>query len=123
MNIKKYIGLALLPMVFTACQEDTLVNDQAQGIYTLKATVDKGAPMSRAQVVLGGTSTTTETFHWNAGDEMMLLDVSNVEDISKHSFTISSSYDGNSVSADFTTSKALTEGNPIVAIYPTSFFL
>lgn len=123
MNVKKYIGLALLPMVFTACQEDTLVNDQAQGIYTLKATVDKTAPMSRAQVVLGGTSTTTETFHWNAGDEMMLLDVSNVEDISKHSFTISSSYDGNSVSADFTTSKALTEGNPIVAIYPTTFEL
>ena len=123
MNIKKYIGLALLPMAFTACQEDTLVNDQAQGIYTLKATVDKAAPMSRAQVVLGGTSTTTETFHWNAGDEMMLLDVSNVEDISKHSFTISSSYDGNSVSADFTTSKALTEGHPIVAIYPTTFEL
>lgn len=123
MNVKKYIGLALLPMVFTACQEDTLVNDQAQGIYTLKATVDKTAPMSRAQVVLGGTSTTTETFHWNAGDEMMLLDVSNVEDISKHSFTISSSYDGNSVSADFTTSKALTEGHPIVAIYPTTFEL
>lgn len=123
MNIKKYIGMALLPMVFAACQEDTLVNDQGQGINTLKATVDQSAPMSRAQVLLGGTSTTTETFRWNAGDEMMLLDVSNVEDISKHLFTISSSYDGNSVSADFTTSKALTEGNSIIAVYPTTFSL
>ena len=94
MNLKKYSWMAVLPLFLSACQEDTLVENQTQGIYTLKATVDQADPMGRAQVVLGGTSTTTEKFHWNVGDKMTVLDVSNVEDISQHSFTISSEYDG-----------------------------
>lgn len=119
MNLKKYIGLAVLPMVFSACQEDTLVNDQAQGIYTLKATVDNAAPMSRAQVVLGGTSTTTETFHWNAGDSLKVFEYDNaMPDISEHLFKISGNYDGNSASAEFTTTNALTVGKKFTAIYP-----
>ena len=117
MNIKKYIGLALLPMVFTACQEDALVNDQAQGIYTLKATVDKAAPMSRAQVVLGGTSTTTETFHWNAGDKLTMFDFNDASNIVEHTFTIDSEYDGKSSSAKFSTDKALTVEKNYFAYY------
>lgn len=117
MNIKKYIGLALLPMVFTACQEDTLVNDQAQGIYTLKATVDKAAPMSRAQVVLGGTSTTTETFHWNAGDALTIFDFNDASNVLEHTFTIDSEYDGQSASAEFGTDNALMVGKNYFAYY------
>ena len=121
MNIKKYIGLALLPMVFTACQEDMLVNDQAQGIYTLKATVDKAAPASRAQIVLGGTSTTTETFHWNTGDEITIFEYDNaMPDVVAHAFQISENYDGQSASAEFTTTKALTVGKKFTAIYPAT---
>lgn len=121
MNLRKYIGLALLPMVFTACQEDTLVGDQAQGIYTLKATMDKTAPASRAQIVLGGTSTTTETFHWNKGDEMSVFEyVDANSSIDEHSFHISNNYDGQSASAEFTTTRALTEGMNFTALYPAA---
>ena len=121
MNIKKYIGLALLPMVFTACQEDTLVNDQAQGIYTLKATMDKTASASRAQIVLGGTSTTSETFHWNKGDEMSVFEYEDAKSaIVEHSFHISETYDGKSASAEFTTTNALTEGMNFTALYPAT---
>ena len=119
MNLKKYIGLAILPMVFTACQDDTLVENQAKGIYTLKATVDNNAPMSRAQVELGGTSTTSEKFHWNVGDALTVFEYDNaMPGVTEHTFDISADYDGSSASAEFTTTDALTASKKFTAIYP-----
>ena len=73
MNLKKYSWLAALPMIFTACQEDMLVENLQQGITTLTASMDKAPSDSRAQIVLDGSNTAKEIFHWNAGDKFSLF--------------------------------------------------
>ena len=129
MKLMKYSWLAALPMVFTACQDDMLMEKhQQQGVYTLTATMDKGSADSRAQIVLNGTSTTKETFHWNEGDKFSLFqlpikDSNNVvtTEMSAHEFTISSTYseDAPAASADFSTTDALEVGREFIAFYPT----
>lgn len=128
MKLNKYSWLAALPLLFTACQDDMLVEKHSQqGIYTLTATMDGGAD-SRAQIVLNGTSTTKESFHWNEGDAFTLfqLPVKDAEgnvvtEMSSHEFTISDAYSDEepTASADFSTLDALTVGREFVAFYPT----
>ena len=119
MKLNKYSWLAALPLLFTACQDDMLVEKHSQqGIYTLSATVENGSASSRAQIVLNGTSTTKESFHWNEEDAFTLfqLPVKDAEgnvvtEMSSHEFTISDSYSDEkpAASADFSTLDALSE--------------
>lgn len=128
MNLRKYSWLAALPLFFTACQEDVLVEEHAQrGIYTLSASMD-GSADSRAQIVLNGTSTVKESFHWNEGDAFTLYQLpikdaagNVVTNYSSHEFTISDSYSDEkpAASADFSTLDGLTVKRDFVAFYPS----
>ena len=121
MKLMKYSWLAALPMVFTACQDDMLMEKhQQQGLYTLTATMDKESADSRAQIVLNGTSTTKETFHWNEGDQFSLFELDGDGGWLEHKFNISENYNENepASSADFSTSLSLTQGREFVAFYP-----
>ena len=72
MKLNKYIWLAALPMAFTACQTDKLVEQsQEQGVYTLSCAM--AGPDSRAQVMLGNSNDNVEYFQWNAGDMLKVL--------------------------------------------------
>ena len=121
MKLMKYSWLAALPMVFTACQDDMLMEkQQQQGVYTLTATMDKESADSRAQIVLNGTSTTKETFQWNEGDKFSLFELDGDGGWLEHKFNISENYNEKepASSADFSTSLALTQGREFVAFYP-----
>ena len=121
MNLKKYIWLAALPMIFTSCQEDMLVENLQQGITTLTASMDKAPSDSRAQIVLNGSNTAKEIFHWNAGDKFTLFQLGDESNAwTEHVFSISSTYSDNepTAQADFSTSSALTPGSDFVAFYP-----
>ena len=117
----KYSWLAALPMVFTACQDDMLEeNCMQQNAYTLTASMDNGSADSRAQIVLNGTSTTKEAFHWNEGDKFSLFELDGNDGWLEHTFNISESYTElePASSADFSTSQDLTQGCEFVAFYP-----
>ena len=121
MKLMKYSWLAALPMVFIACQDDMLMEKhQQQGVYTLTATMNKESAESRAQIVLNGTSTTKETFHWNEGDKFSLFELDGNGGWLEHKFNISESYNEQepASSADFSTSLSLTQGREFVAFYP-----
>ena len=126
MKLNKYSWLAVLPLLITACQDDMLVEKHTQqGIYTLTATMDGGAN-SRAQIVLNGTSTTKESFHWNEEDAFTLFQLPVMEngamiaDKTAHQFIISDEYSDETPmsSADFSTTTAMTEGREFAAFYP-----
>ncbi len=123
MKLNKYSWLAALPLLFTACQDDMLVEKHSQqGIYTLSATVEDGSASSRAQIVLNGTSTTKESFHWNEEDAFTLFQLADEQNaLSSHQFTISSTYTDEkpTASAEFSTMDALTAGREFVAFYPS----
>ena len=121
MKLMKYSWLAALPMVFTACQDDMLEeNCMQQNVYTLTASMDNGSADSRAQIVLNGTSTTKEAFHWNEGDKFSLFELDGNGGWLEHEFNISESYNDQepTSSADFSTSLDLTQGREYVAFYP-----
>ena len=123
MKLNKYIGLALMPMLFAACQNDTLGEEiqQQNGIYTLSGKMAGGAAMSRAQVVLGNTDGSRESFMWNEGDAFALYQ-GDYNGMTQHVFTISSDYsetgDGDKKSATFTTENPAL-AMKYVAVYPS----
>lgn len=124
MKLNKYIGLAIMPMLLAACQEDALVNgiQDNTGISTLSGTMANGAVMSRAQVTLGNSDSGKESFLWNEGDEFALYQIEN-DVLSTHVFTISSDYsetgEGDKKSATFYTDTPAKAAN-FVAIYPAN---
>lgn len=129
MKLNKYSWLAVLPLFFTACQDDMLSEKHSQqDVYTLTANMDGGTPDSRAQIILNGTSTEKETFHWNEGDQLMVYQLpsedenGNTLSLSYHSFSIDESYSEETwgPSADFFTLDPLTVGREYVAFYPAS---
>ena len=126
MKLNKYSWLVALPMVFTACQEDTLVENsmqQDEGVYTLKASMPDDDLGSRAQIVIGGESTVKESFYWNEGDTFYMYTYEEDENeeivMREYPFAISQDYseDNPSKVADFTSSEAV-RGNNFVAFYP-----
>ena len=125
MELKKYIWLAALPMIFTACQEDILVKDSSnQGITMLTATMGEQNPDSRAQIELGGTD--AGNFMWNEGDAFTLFEFFNDDrpGPENREFSINDDYEDTnpSASADFSLceeSQALTPDNYFAAIYPS----
>ena len=127
MKLKKYIGLAIMPMLFAACQNDTLEENllQEKGIYTLSGTMPGGSAMSRAQIALGNTDSSKESFLWNEGDCFALYQGDN-DNLSSHVFTISSDYretgDGDKKNATFTTDNP-AQAMKYVAIYPADVMI
>ena len=120
MKLSKYIWLAALPMLFTACQEDIQVEQsQKQGIYTLSCAM--AGPDSRAQVMLGNQKDNVEYFQWNEGDKLNVIqqDAASTKLI-QHEFSISEDYSNDypTRTADFITTNPLTSINPFVAFYP-----
>lgn len=119
MKLNKYIWLAAMPMLFAACQNDTLEESlqQQNGIYTLSGKMAGGAAMSRAQVELGNTDAGKESFMWNEGDQFALY-----QGVEAKVFTISSDYsetgEGDKKSATFTTETPAQANVDYVAVYP-----
>jgi len=122
MKLMKYSWLAALPMIFTACQDDMLVEKHSQqGIYHLTASMEKKEAETRAQIVLNGTSKEKESFHWNEGDQFVLYQLADeTNKLSAHEFSISETYTNEkpAASADFSTLDALTKGREYLAFYP-----
>lgn len=122
MKLNKYIWLAAMPMLFAACQNDTLEDSlqQQNGIYTLSGEMVGGTAMSRAQVELGNKDAGKESFLWNEGDAFVLYQ-ENENILSQHVFTISSEYsetgEGDKKSATFTTDYP-AQSMKYVAFYP-----
>ena len=124
MKLNKYIGLAAMPLLFAACQNDALEENiqQEKCIYTLSGTMAGGAAMSRAQVELGNTDGSKESFLWNEGDAFALFQGEG-DNPSQHVYTISSDYsetgNGDKKTASFTTDNPATNKR-YVAIYPAN---
>ena len=126
MKLKKYSWLAALPMIFTACQEDTLVKEQLQDdkIYTLSATMDGGVAMSRAQIQLGNEDASAgEIFMWNAGDKFALYQ--KLSDASGNDVLSTSVFEIDNMSQDkkkatFSTENPATANKNYTAIYPAN---
>ena len=124
MKLKKYSWLAALPMIFTACQDDTLVENpqQDQMVYTLSAQVDKGAANSRAQIQLGNPQSGEEFFFWNKGDAFAIYQQQGENDFQQSIFTIADDYQepvqGSLVAAEFSTTTPVYASLDYVAAYP-----
>jgi len=129
MKLNKYIWLATLPMLFTACQEDALVENHQglEGKFVLKASVDNEGSFSRAQIKLeeqedGGKY---GAFQWDEGDGFRMFEIVTDEEWnesvgSTHDFTISGySNSSPSTSATFVSETTPTDGNRFYAYYPS----
>jgi len=129
MKVNKYIGLSALIFSLAACQEDALVDKQSQeipGVYTLKAVMDNGINDSRAQILLGNSSTEAEYFYWNKDDQFTVVqyynDAESNDVYKQHTFSIDKKYDdalAPTVTADFTAVgfEEQTNGS-LTAFYP-----
>lgn len=122
MKINRYSWLAALPMLFTACQNDTLVEKQQQNddIYSLNCMIVQEATDSRAQIVLGNTEVEQEFFKWNVGDSFTLYQNDNKK-LKPVTFTISSDYSDEvgASSANFYADESIPVGT-YQAVYPTT---
>lgn len=124
MKIYKYLGLSLMTLVLAGCQNEDIVSEQLDGLFTLKANMQGYSNDSRAQIELGNQNESAEYFRWNAGDKFTLIENVETEDGSTrpvtHEFTISDSYSGNPQSsyADFTSPTALKDHSTFTAFYP-----
>ena len=122
MKLNKYSWLALLPLAFTACQDDMLVENAEQPVeerYTLRASMQGNEEGSRAQIIIGGTSQEGESFYWNENDVFAMY-VNGEWGQEHYRFTISDEYseDTYSKTADFSTEYKLEVGKSFVAFYP-----
>lgn len=114
MKLNKYIGIAVMPLLFAACQNDEMDDmQQNQPIYTLSGIMDKGVN-SRAQIQLGNPDESGEIFMWNEGDCFNLYQGGPETEVT---FNISSSYTGNQSSATFSSENPVYPGT-YVAVYP-----
>lgn len=120
MKLNKYIGIAVMPMLFAACQNDVLdegMQLQEQPIYTLSGKMDKGVN-SRAQIQLGNQDVASEIFMWNEGDSFALYQGGPETEVM---FNISSDYsevaEGDKSTATFSSDVPVYPGT-YVAVYP-----
>ena len=124
MKLNKYIWIAALPMLVSACQNDELNEGMlpADGVYTLSGKMGGSAALSRAQIQLGNEeSGNGEMFFWNSDDSFKLYQMVNGE-LNTTEFTISSDYteptQGSQTSASFHATIPAYSGVNYVAIYP-----
>lgn len=120
MKLNKYIGMAVMPMLFAACQNDLAeesIMKQDQPIYTLSGKMDKGVN-SRAQIQLGNQDVASEIFMWNEGDSFNLYQGNEAV-----TFHISSDYseagEGDKTQASFRADVPVYPGS-YLAVYPST---
>lgn len=133
MKLNKYIWLAALPMLFTACQEDALVENHQglEGKFVLKASVDKEGSFSRAQIKLEEQEDGRKfgAFQWDEGDGFRMFEVTSSRDeYEKEVFTVGDSHlfeiseysnESPSTSATFVSETTPTDGTRFYAYYPS----
>ena len=121
MKMNKYIGMAVMSMLFAACQNEVMDESmqlEDQLIYTLSGKMNKGVD-SRAQIQLGNPNASGEIFMWNEGDCFNLYQGGAETEVT---FNISSDYDeavtSDKSTATFTAEVPVYPGD-YVAVYPT----
>ena len=121
MKMNKYIGMAVMSMLFAACQNEVMDESlqlEDQPIYTLSGKMNKGVD-SRAQIQLGNPNASGEIFMWNEGDCFNLYQGGAETEVT---FNISSDYDeavtSDKSTATFTAEVPVYPGD-YVAVYPT----
>ncbi|MBQ8889073.1 MAG: hypothetical protein IJY59_06255 [Bacteroidaceae bacterium] len=125
MSIKKYCWLAALPMIFTACQDDALVENLPQDgmIYSLSAQVDGTSSMSRAQVQLNNPNSGDELFYWNTGDSFSIYQKEKENNYYHSVFKITEDYqeptESNQTSATFIAETPAYASLNYCAVYPS----
>lgn len=123
MNMDKYIWLAVLPLCLVACQNDDMDANRSQenGICHLVGKMQDVVPMGRAQIQLGNTDESKETFFWNEGDKFKLYQYIDNTLIGTE-FTICDDYsetaNGEKTTADFTSVTPASTSASFVAVYP-----
>jgi len=128
MKIKKYSWLAVLPMIFTACQDDVLVENLQTDklIYTLSANVGEKSADSRAQIQLNNPLSGEEFFFWNEKDSFILYQdlYDDLYNMNKSVFNISEDYteptSGSALNATFHTKNPVFPNMDYYAVYPYS---
>jgi len=133
MKINRYSWLAVIPMLFAACQDDIVVEDLQKGkdIYSLSCTIEGDGvdPLSRAQIQLGNEDGTVEHFLWNKGDSFTLYqkvenESTKEEELTQNVFTISNNYseptEGSKTEANFQTKTPAKADANYIAIYPSN---
>lgn len=128
MKIKKYSWLAVLPMIFTACQDDVLVENLQTDklIYTLSANVGEKYADSRAQIQLNNPLSGEEFFFWNEKDSFILYQdlYDDLYNMNKSVFNISEDYteptSGSALNATFHTKNPVFPNMDYYAVYPYS---
>lgn len=127
MKLNKYIWLASLPMLLSACQEDALVdNPLVQGSkFVIKASVSEEGSFSRAQIKLKEQEDGRKygAFQWDEGDKLRMYEITgdgeNSTISAMHDFEISGySNTSPSTSATFVSETTPTDGTRFYAYYP-----
>lgn len=126
-TIKNILWLATLPLAFTACQDEDIVNNnqtiQNKDMYTLHCVMQDGT-QGRAYVQTGNTDVENEFAVWSREDKFVLYDHTDITDTDSIAepvssiFNISTDYWQPSNAAEFTSNRALTDGSTVTAIYP-----
>jgi len=129
MKMNKYLSLLMLPLVFTACQDDGVLAEQqqkpveSQGLYKLYGAVQTDLD-SRAQVVLNNQQEAYESFIWNKGDSIAVYNLYNGQtEVNWFSIDANYSDDNPSSSAYFGSPTELDAGQVYAAVYPTRHIL
>ena len=129
MKMNKYLSLLMLPLVFTACQDDGVLAEQqqkpveSQGLYKLYGAVQTDWD-SRAQVVLNNQQEAYESFIWNKGDSIAVYNLYNGQtEVNWFSIDANYSDDNPSSSAYFGSPTELDAGQVYAAVYPTRHIL
>ena len=129
MQMNKYLSLLMLPLVFTACQDDGVLAEQqqkpveSQGLYKLYGAVQTDWD-SRAQVVLNNQQEAYESFIWNKGDSIAVYNLYNGQtEVNWFSIDANYSDDNPSSSAYFGSPTELDAGQVYAAVYPTRHIL
>lgn len=124
MKLYKYIWMAALPMIFTACQDDVLEkNLTPAGIYTLSSEILEKGVEGRAQIQFGNDNVEKEYFFWNKNDKFTLFQtIDNV--LTGTEFTINENYtepeNGDKTSAFFKAASPVQPNLEYVALYPST---
>lgn len=120
--MNKYIGMAVCSWLMGACQNDEMdvMQPQDSEQYTLIGQIDNEYADSRAQIQFGNHMNNVEYFFWNEGDHFTLYQNLNNELVASD-FVISENYseaNGGALSAEFSSTTALTPSASYTAVYP-----
>ena len=137
MKLNKYIWMAVLPMAFTACQEEVMVEEYPLdlAVHTISCSIGGEQVEGRAQIVLGNKNRENEIFHWNANDQFTLFQTwytqtdedGRIDHNTQYTYTIDESYNdaepkgtANFTSIGSDVSNSSSDDINWIAFYPTT---